>query len=208
MKLFLRKPADKMLSGFIEEFIDDQYTHDDVGATMRWQQAEFDASPDSKLANGELVVRRRERIGLGQHDYALAVTAIQNAVCFDLGWVECYRRRDFEVDDVFALTTRAFGIWTSCFCRVVYSNTEDTSRGKMFSLGLGTLPCHAAKGEERFSIVWDQETDEVSLLLGSFSRPQTWLAKLFAFYLRSQQRRFGKEAIERVRQEIKSAGGH
>jgi uncharacterized protein (UPF0548 family) len=207
MKLFLRKPADTMLSGFIEEFKNDEYTHGDVGATMRWQQAQFDANPDSKLVSGKLVVRRRERIGVGQQDYMLAIQAIQKAICFDLGWVECYRKRDFEVDDVFALTTRAFGIWTSCFCRVVYSKSEDISRGKMFSLGLGTLPCHAAKGEERFSIVWEQETDEVSLLLGSFSRPQTWLAKLFAFYLRSQQRRFGTEAIERVRQEVKSASG-
>ncbi|MFK7768005.1 MAG: DUF1990 family protein, partial [Mariniblastus sp.] len=81
---------------------------------------------------------------------------------------------------------------------------QETETGKLFSLGLGTLPCHAASGEERFSVSWNRETDEVDFMIGSFSRPQTWLTKMFVWYLRREQNRFATDSANRIAEEIAS----
>ncbi len=205
MKLSLFKPSDGTLLSLIQKYGYDGFTYQSVGSTESWPTSVFAKLPISEVVDGDLLQYRRVSIGSGLHDYRLGMQAIRQAVCFDLPWLDCHRDGDFKVGDTFSLTARAFGVWASNFCKVVYMEEQESVANRMFSLGLGTLPWHAATGEERFSIFWDYETDEVDFLIGSFSRPQTLLARLFARYLRKQQNRFATESSSRVRQEVESS---
>ena len=90
------------------------------------------------------------------------------------------------------------------FCRVVYLDEESTEESQFFTIGVGTLKRHAAIGEERLSINWNRENDDVHFLIDSYSRPSTWLSKMFAFYLRRQQLKFVDQASRRMEREIKN----
>jgi uncharacterized protein (UPF0548 family) len=202
VKLSLVKPTIETIQGCLEEVSKAEFTHKNVGSTQLWSLDKFGQSPSRKILAGDMHQFRRTSIGTQEHDYAAAVSAVRNGICFDLGWVSCYQNRSFEPGDDFCLMTRAFGVWTSNFCRVVYMREETIGSAKVFSLGLGTLPLHAAAGEERFSIVFDCETQEVDFLLGSYSRPRAWLAKRFVNYLRSQQNRFANESGHRMHHQL------
>ena len=205
MRLSLTKPTSKELLALIRKYEGDELTYKNIGVTESWSESTFAKLPSSNVVDGDLLQCRRVKIGRGHHDYRSATDAIRRALCFDVDWIECEHDGDLNTGDVFSLMTRAFGIWTVSFCKVVYVHQEDTDTGKLFSLGLGTLPCHAASGEERFSIAWDYSSDEVHFLIGSFSRPQTLLAKVFVWYLRNQQNRFASESADRIRQEVEAA---
>jgi uncharacterized protein (UPF0548 family) len=202
MKLSLKKPTDDELFELVREFRSEEFSHQNVGTTKDWRSHTFAKMPDTKVVDGDLWQFRRVAVGKGETDFCNAVAAIRAGVCFDLPWVDCFQQRDFEKGDDFCLSTRAFGIWSSNFCRIVYSREESNDDRAMFSLGVGTLPCHAAEGEERLSISWTFATDEVDFLIGSFSQPRTWLTHLFVLYLRRQQKRFAVEAAQRVATEV------
>ena len=71
-----------------------------------------------------------------------------------------------------------------------------------FGFAYGSLPGHAASGEERFLIEWDPSDDSVWYDLSSFSRPNGWLARLGAPYLRRFQARFARESAEAMRRAV------
>ena len=205
MRLSLAKPTDRELLALIAKYDEERFTYPNVGVTKSWSESTFAKLPSAEVVDDDLLQCRRVKIGSGQADFRTAADAIKRALCFDVDWIDCHHDGELNTGDVFSLSTRAFGIWTVSFCKVVYRSEQETEAGLLFSLGLGTLPCHAAADEERFSIVWDRVSDEVSFLIGSFSRPQTLLAKAFVFYLRRQQNRFATESADRIRKEVELA---
>ena len=81
-------------------------------------------------------------------------------------------------------------------CRVVYVVDEPNRKGFAY----GTLPGHPERGEERFVVSWDQQTDEVRVEVSSISLPAgLWLLALPV--LRIVQRFFVRRflaAVERA----------
>lgn len=203
MKLFFSKPSQDTLKELIGQFQELKVSHRNVGSTLQWPAEFFDFLPDSRVLEGDLLQFRRIGIGTGSAVYEDAKDAVKNGLCFDLGWVSCQAGREFQEGDTFSLTAKALGIWVASFCRVLYVQEEDYELGKMFSIGIGTLPCHAATGEERISIFWNAGSGEVVFLIGSFSKPQTWLATIFVAYLRKQQNRFAVDAAKQLRKEVR-----
>ena len=181
-------------------------TQENVGSTRKWDRSipEEISAPEFIKIDGNRLLHQRYKIGSGEQDYRTAVRALSLGKCFDLEWVEAVLQRPLEENDTFCLIVRAFGLCSVNFCRVVYLGEESRAGNQFFTIGVGTLKRHAAIGEERLSVNWNQENDEVHFLIDSYSRPSTWLSKLFAFYLRSQQLKFVDQASKRMKQEIKN----
>ena len=78
-------------------------------------------------------------------------------------------------------------------CRIVYV-IEDNGPLERFGFAYGTLRDHAESGEERFSVEWNRETDEVSYDLLAFSRPNYLLVRLGYPFARRLQRRFASDS--------------
>src|SRR6266478_469196 len=77
--------------------------------------------------------------------------------------------------------SRHFGVWSLDFCRVVYVlNAEPEKNGSIERTGFayGTLPGHAVRGEEIFSVEWHPVTQEVWYEIFSFSQPANSLIRL------------------------------
>ena len=69
-----------------------------------------------------------------------------------------------------AVLARVLGIWYLNACRIVYV-IDETGPIETYGFAYGTLPDHAEKGEERFSVVWDHADDSVRYEQFAFSRP-------------------------------------
>ena len=67
------------------------------------------------------------------------------------------------------------------------------SEVERFGFAYGTLPGHAERGEERFSVEYHAENDSVWYDLFAFSRPGP-LARLAYPFARSLQKRFARDS--------------
>ena len=85
-------------------------------------------------------------------------------------------------------------LWLLIFpARIIYL-VEETGDVKRFGFGYGTLPGHAERGEERFSVEWNREDGCVYCGVFAFSCPKhplTWPRYPFA---RALQRRFARDS--------------
>ena len=205
MHIFLRCPQKDQIAQLTQQYSASPVTQTDVGSTRKWDRSVPAQIPAPQLIkqNGYRLLHQRQKIGTGEQVYLAAVDELSRGKCFDLGWVESVLQRPLEENDTFCLLVRAFGFCSANFCRVIYREEESTAESRFFAIGVGTLKRHAAIGEERLSLNWNRETDEVHFLIDSYSQPSSWLAKLFAFYLRRQQLKFVDQAPKRLEQAIK-----
>src|SRR6266542_2299273 len=58
-----------------------------------------------------------------------------------------------------------------------------------------TVSCHAEQGEERFTVEYDVQTEEVWYDLFAFSRPRDPLARFGYPFSRHLQKRFARESL-------------
>src|SRR5262249_25102117 len=79
-------------------------------------------------------------------------------------------------------------------CRVVY-RVEEKDVTQRYGFAYGTLEEHAECGEERFTVEWNGETDEVHYDLLAFSRPHQLLVRLGRPLARRLQRRFAIDSM-------------
>ncbi len=96
------------------------------------------------------------------------------------------------------MEARSFGFWSLNACRVVYVLDEPGECKAKFSFAYGTLPDHAERGEERFTVEWLND-DSVWYDLYAFSRPQHPLVKAGAPAGRMLQKRFARESLAAMR---------
>jgi uncharacterized protein (UPF0548 family) len=76
-----------------------------------------------------------------------------------------------------AVSVLHLGFYSLNACRIVYVVDEEGPM-KRFGFAYGTLAEHAESGEERFTIEWDRNNDEVWYDILAFSRPRQTLARL------------------------------
>jgi uncharacterized protein (UPF0548 family) len=72
---------------------------------------------------------------------------------------------------------------------------EDHGPVERYGFAYGTLPGHAEKGEERFTIEWDRENGAVFYNVLAFSQPAHPLARLGAPFARRLQNRFARDSV-------------
>ena len=124
------------------------------------------------------VDHNRIQLGKGAVAWRRAVTAITGWQMFNIPWVRLYwPSAPMEVGTDVAVAVHHFGFHSLNACRIVYVVDEDRST-KRFGFAYGTLLEHAESGEERFTVEWRRDQDEVWYDLLAFSGPRKMAARL------------------------------
>ena len=159
------------------------FSYPEVGATRQG------APP-----KGYAVDRYRVRLGEGEEAFELAKEALRGWRQFDLGWVGIFPRgAPIEVDTTVAVLARHYGFWSLNTARIVYL-VEGSGGAERFGFAYGTLPGHAERGEERFSVVLNRNDGSVHYEVLAMSRPKHPLAWLGYPFARSLQKRFARDS--------------
>ncbi len=195
----LTRPTARELDALLAVRRDAPFTYAAVGATRG-------AAPA-----GYTVDRRRVRLGTGAETWARAVDALRQWRMTTLGWASIHPpQAPQETGTVVAMVVQHYGFHSVNVCRIVYSFDEiaQGDRGMVHRLGFayGTLPLHAASGEERFELSWHRADDAVWYDLTAFSRPRHPLARLGYPLARLQQRRFGRHSTRAMANAVASTG--
>lgn len=161
------------------------FSYTEVGAT-------HGGAPDAPA--GYVVDRYRVRLGEGEEAFGRAVAALRAWRMFDLGWTRLLPG-DASIEEgvTVAVLARHLGFRSLNAARIVYL-VEDSGSVVRRGFAYGTLPGHAARGEERFTVQWDRRSDAVHYDVLAISRPNHPLAWLGYPLVRWLQRRFARDS--------------
>lgn len=139
---------------------------------------------------GYAIDHNRQLLGSGAAAFERAKTAIRGWRMFPAPWTVIEPiTTPITTGETLAVHVRVFGIWWLNGTRIVYVIDEP----RRFGFAYGTLPGHAERGEERFTVEWlDDDTVWYDVL--AFSRPRHVLARLMYPLARMFQRRFGRHS--------------
>jgi uncharacterized protein (UPF0548 family) len=188
-----RKPSADALRRVlaIESTLD--VTYGAVGAT-------FGKAP---MPQGFVVDHTRVELGRGRTVFERAKRALTKWRQFDLGWLEAFPTdTPLRVGETVLVLARVGGMWWGNAARIVYAVDESTTAVARFGFAYGTLPAHVERGEERFLIEWDRESDVVSYDILAFSRPRHYLVRLNSHRARTMQKRFAVESTTAMKRYI------
>jgi uncharacterized protein (UPF0548 family) len=151
------------------------------------------------------VDRTRIKLGEGEPVFEAARAALQRWSQFDLGWLEVWSpETPIRTGEVVVIVARTFGLWSLNACKIVYV-VDESGPIRRFGLAYGTLPDHAARGEERFLVEWDQVDNSVWYDILAFSRPNHFLTRLGYPIVRRTQKRFGRESAAAMIKAVQSS---
>ena len=180
--LLLRKPSTETLRQFLDVQSRLPFSYEPVGATA--------AAPPP----GFVVDRTRIKLGQGEQAYQTAANALRQWTQFRLSWLEAWPSDTPIVPgETVAVLARVTCFWWLNACRIVYVVVDDGPVSR-FGFAYGTLPDHAALGEERFLVEWDRADDSVWFDILAFSRPRHFLARVAYPGMRIWQKRFAQQA--------------
>jgi uncharacterized protein (UPF0548 family) len=180
----LREPPDYRIERYLASQAKLPFSYGEVGATREGRPPE-----------GYVVDRYRQRLGEGEEAYRRAVEALRSWGQFDLGWVRAYPPdAPLEVGSTVGVVARHLGLWSVNPARIVHTVEETAGPVERFGFAYGTLPGHAARGEERFLVEWDRQVDAAFYDVLAFSRPGHPLARLGRPFVRLLQRRFARDS--------------
>ena len=189
--LSVSRPTDRQLSQFLAASEHEELTYPNVGATR------------GELPAGWSLDDRGLVIGEGELVFDRGCHALQKWTQFDLDWVWPLRTDvPIQTGNSFAFVAYTVGVWSINVCRVVYVVDESDEHGSRFGFAYGTVNPHAVRGEERFWLEWNRQTDQVTFAIRKFSRPANLMFALMGPVTRSVQRRFTVEALQRLAQEV------
>lgn len=174
-------PSDDEIRRFLASQRDLPFSYPEVGTSRGDPPAGYN------------VDHNRIQLGSGAQAFQRAVAALHRWEMFNIGWVQLCWPEPPIIGAVFAVITRHFGFWSLNSARVVYVLEED---GPVQRVGFayGTLPGHAERGEERFSVEWRHDDDTVWYDLFAFSRPHHPLVWAGYPLARLLQRRFAGDS--------------
>ena len=143
-------------------------------------------------------------VGRGEEAFAAVCQALRDFANYPPSFTRVVRLEEtFEVGTVFGTVAAHFGFASMNPCRVAFV-VDEIADGR-FGFGLGTLPGHAAAGEERFLVSFDPDSGVVLYEVQAISRPAVWLARLGRPAMRWIQGRFRSESCETM-QRLARAG--
>jgi len=189
--LLLQRPEPQAIERFLAREALGDFAYPQVGATG--------AQPPA----GYAVNHRRTLLGQGDAVFSASVASLRQWQQFDTGWLEIFPAQpELRPGTTVAVLATSLGMWWLNACRIVYVIDEPAPK-RRFGFAYGTLPDHAATGEERFLLEMDDQKN-VWYEIFAFSRPRQVLARLGVLYLRRLQKQFGRqsgEAMQRAVQE-------
>ena len=181
MTLFrLTAPTEDEIRCFVAKQKDSSFSYSEVGASA------------TTAPLGYNVDHNRIELGKGEDAWQRAVEAIRTWRMFSLPWVGLHwPTAPILVGTDVAVSVHHFGFYSLNACRIVYVVDEERPM-KRFGFAYGTLAEHAESGEERFTLEWNRDTDEVWYDILAFSRPKNMLARLGYPLSRLLQKRFAE----------------
>jgi uncharacterized protein (UPF0548 family) len=167
---------------------------------------EVGASSQDRLPSGYNIDRSRIGLGSGESTFAAAKNALQRWQMFEMPGVRIFpKNAEICKDSMVAIVAEHFGFHSVNVCRIV-DVAQTHGPLASYSFAYGTLPEHAATGEERFTILWDQNSDLVSYEILAFSKPRATLAKIGYPLSRLMQRRFAQGSLQAMARSVPRAG--
>ena len=179
----LSKPSD----AFIQQLI----------ASQRDLDFSFpNASIDSMDApRGYTVDHNRVELGKGKEVFARAIAAIKRWEMFNIGWVELlWPEAPIETGTTVAVLVHHLRFWSLNACKIVRSIDKDEPVRK-YGFVYRTLPDHAERGQEQFTVEWHRDSDGVFYDILAYSRPNKLFAKLGYPFTRALQKRFARDSM-------------
>ena len=192
--LFATRPGETAIRRLLARGRDAATTYPEVGATRGMRGGE-----QRRFAGRYALVHHRVQLGRGGDLFEAAKAALGRWEMFRIDWLDlCWPDAPIEEGSVVAVLARIGGLWSLNPCRVVY-RIEEIGEVERFGFAYGTLPGHAARGEERFTVEHDLADGAVTYELLAFSRPAGALEWLGLPVLRRVQRRFARDSLEAMR---------
>lgn len=189
----LGEPSEGCIEGFLHDQREKSFSYAEVGVSREGASA----------VGGYAVDHNRIRLGTGEETFVRASEALRNWKMFDLGWVCIYPRgAPIEVGTMVAVLGYHYGFRSLNACRIVYL-VEEAGEVHRYGFAYGTLPGHAERGEERFTVEWNRADDSVWYDLYAFSRPRHPLAWLGYPVGRTLQKRFARDSKQAM---VRAAG--
>jgi uncharacterized protein (UPF0548 family) len=186
----LTKPNGPEIDKFLANCREQDFSYSELGATQQ-------IAP-----RGYNVDNNRILLGTDQQAFERAKSALRAWKMFSLGWVElCYPDSPVAAGVTVAVLVSHFGFYSLNGARVVYTVDEP---GR-FGFAYGTLTEHGEIGEERFSVDFLPEKEEVWYDLYAFSRPGSLLARLGYPVSRYLQKQFARDSLMAMRRAVSGA---
>jgi len=185
----LTRPTDHDVQRYVAAQRELPFSYDAVGATR-----------DVRLPESFNHDHHRKLLGRGAAAFEAACDAIRAWAMFPapLAWIEPGGVAIAEGNTV-GVVVHAMGVWWLNAARIVYVIDEP----RRFGFAYGTLPGHAERGEERFSVEW-LDDDTVWYDLMAFSQPRYWLARLGKPVVRRLQHRFARLSGEALSERLET----
>jgi uncharacterized protein (UPF0548 family) len=174
------RPDDEAIRLFLTAQQQLPYSYVEIGATKTIPPYGYD------------IDHNRIQLGTGGEVFTQAKEAVCCWEMFNLGWLQLWTpAAPIAVDTTVAVLAHVWSMWILNACRIVYV-IDDTGPIDIFGFAYGTLPGHAERGEERFTVQWSHADDSVWYDILAFSRPNHWLTRLGYLYVRRLQKRFAR----------------
>jgi uncharacterized protein (UPF0548 family) len=182
----LFKPSDEEIKDFAAAQSLLSFSYKEVGETKNR------AAPEGYPTN-----HLHKELGKGEKIYKKAVDALHSWQMYATVWTEVHPPdTPIREGEVFVTLVNHLGFWSLNPCRIVYSLDEEIERVSRRVFAIGTLPAHSEKGEERFTVEWNRETDAVNYELYAFAKAHNWLAKIGFPFVPLFQKRFAADSYK------------
>ena len=187
------RPDDEAIRRFLTAQQRLPYSYVEIGATKTIPPQGYD------------IDHNRIELGTGREVFTRAKEAVRRWEMFNLGWLQLWTpTAPIAVDTTVAVLAHVWSIWILNACRIVYV-MDETGPMDSFGFAYGTLPGHAERGEERFTVQWHHADDSVWYDILAFSRPNHWLTRFGYLYVRRLQKRFARASQQAMLSAVSSA---
>jgi uncharacterized protein (UPF0548 family) len=188
----MHRPSEQEVKAFISSQQGKPFSYSPAGITR------------NPPASGYNVDHNRVQLGSGLGCFTGAVTAVQKWKMFDLDWVRLFwDDTPIQPGSTVAVVVSHMGFWSMNACRIAYVVEESDERHR-YGFAYGTLPGHAERGEESFTVEWNKQDDTVWYDILAVSKPGA-LATLGYAYARRLQKRFARESMEAMKRAVGGA---
>ncbi|MGA2132159.1 MAG: DUF1990 domain-containing protein [Bryobacteraceae bacterium] len=175
----LPRPSGEKLRAVLEQQDDAPFSYADVGITR-----------GLTVPVGYHADQYRIQLGSGESTFDAARTAMEQWKMFDRSWIGIFPENPPIRDGAtIAVVPAHLGFYSINVCRIVYA-INSGGPVREFGFAYGTLPEHAASGEELFKIRWDRGDNSVWYEITAFSKPRAVLARIGYPISRLMQNKF------------------
>ncbi|HZT35622.1 MAG TPA: DUF1990 domain-containing protein [Nitrososphaera sp.] len=166
----LSKPSGQLLEKIIQQESQSAPAYQEIALTRDGR------TPSSGYRTHEIAVKLAE----GEASFEVACDAMRAWKHFPSCGILLYPSTPvIEEGTNLIVCARHIFLWSINACRIIYIIDESTSDKRRFGYGYGTLPIHSERGEERFLLEWERQSNAVTYQILAFSAANHMLVSIF-----------------------------